>query len=318
MGGGVSSLSKVCVIEKSKREDADVDYTFVQVGIKDGGMDMAGNCGNMSSAVGPFAINEGLIDERSGKIDGDGMTMVRIFNTNTKKIIHSTFATGGSPSAFEPKGDYSIDGVPGTSSKISLSFLRPGGAKAGKTLPTGNAVDVLYCSHGQLPGSLVDVANPGVFVKATDLDVEKDTTPDRLGADTDMMSTLEELRQEGAKKMGLDPAVGSVPKILLLFPPDEADEASGIDIRCQALSMGQAHKAVPLTLALNLGVACNLEGTIPWQLKGTRSKEKHGSVVVGHPSGKLEVGAKMVSGEAESAILLRTARLLMKGEVNCF
>jgi 2-methylaconitate cis-trans-isomerase PrpF len=312
MGSGISSTSKIMVVSKSEREDVDVDYTFVQVGIKDGSLDMAGNCGNMSSAVGPFALGEGLV-QLPGP-DNSAEAVVRMFNTNTTKIIHSTFKIrdGGARFTYDSSGDYNIDGVPGKQSRITLFFLDPAGAKTGKALPTGSPVDTLALPDGStLEASLIDIANPGVFVRASDLGIPGDVVPDTLNANTALMARLELIRQEGARMMGMDPDTQSIPKIVLVSKPSESEE--GVHIECRALSMQQAHKAVPLTLALNLGAACRLEGTIPYQT--AVNAEGKQSVVIAHASGKLEVGSVMKDGKIESAVLHRTARVLMKGEV---
>ncbi|KAF3064634.1 3-methylitaconate isomerase [Daldinia childiae] len=322
MGGGISSTSKICVLAPSTRPDADVEFTFVQVGIGDGKLDLAGNCGNMSSAVGPVAWDEGLVGERGEKVmEGEGgcmEAMVRVFNTNTSKIIHSRFRVAGDPPLYYPEGDYEMDGVPGTQSRITLSFLDPSGAKTGKALPTGNVVDTLTLPDGSaIEASLVDVSNPGVFVRIDDLgikDANPDTfTPQVVESDPILKARLEAIRQAGAAKMGLDPKTESVPKIILLF----SDLGSAdVDIRCLALSMGQAHKAVPLTLALCLGAAANMPGTLPAQVRRTKGKKSNlGPVVIGHPSGTVEIGTTTENGRIISADLLRTARVLMKGQV---
>lgn len=309
MGSGISSTSKVCVISASEREDADVDFTFVQVGIKEGELDLAGNCGNMSSVVGPVAWNEGLLKR---KVEGlDGETAVRIFNTNTSKIVHSSFGVNEATGAYEPCGDYSIDGVSGTGSRITLYFIDPAGAKTGKALPTGNPIDVLELPSGEkIQASLADVSNPGVFVLAKDVGIPGNISSDDLNAKPQFMDRLEAIRQAGAAAMGLDPKTQTVPKIVLLSPPAD----SGSNIICRALSMQQAHKAVPLTLALNLGAACRMPGTLAAKTAaGVEGKE---SVVIEHASGKLEVGAVVSEdGGIKSALLHRTARVLMKGEV---
>ncbi|XDG00866.1 hypothetical protein ABKA04_000481 [Annulohypoxylon sp. FPYF3050] len=331
MGGGISSTSKVCVISASSRQDADIDFTFVQVGIKDGVLDLAGNCGNMSSAVGPVAWDAGLIpkQEAISILAKDGTTrdaggdyreaLVRIFNTNTKKIIHSRFRVTDSPYDYCPQGDYEMDGVPGTQSRITLSFLDPAGAATGKALPTGNAVDTLSLPDGsQIQASLVDVSNPGVFIRIRDLGSQYANpdpeifTPQAVEADLVLKARLEAIRQTGASAMGLNPKTESVPKIVLLFP---SPGSAGVDIRCLALSMGQAHKAVPLTLALCLGAAANMPGTLPAQVRSERSGHEPGPVVIGHPSGTVEIGAQFKDGKIVSADLLRTARILMKGDV---
>ena len=324
MGGGVSSLSKVCVIEQSKREEADVDFEFVQLGVKDGKVDMEGTCGNMTSAVGPWAVDEGLSKPEIEKEGSERLATVRIFNTNTNKLIHARFAVeecgeGGAKAIFNPSGDYAIDGVPGTGSRIVLSFLSPGGSKTGRTLPTGNPVDILHLrSEGSntpasIRASLVDVANPTVFILASDLGIEGAILPEDLDKDSDTMALLEEIRQQGARLMGLDPSVGSIPKIALVSAPGPST-SSGIDIVARTLSMGKTHKAIPLTVALNLGVTCQIPGTLPAEMV-QKLAEGVGKVRVGHPSGKLEVGARMRGGEVESAVLMRTARMLMRGEV---
>lgn len=314
MGSGISSTSKICVVERSSKPGIDVEYTFVQVGIKDGHLDMAGNCGNMSSAVGPFAFNEGLIKAKSATSPGSNEITVRMFNTNTSKVIDSTFSVAADGSGFEHRGDYNIDGVPGQASKITLSFLDPEGSKTGQALPTGQPIDLLRLPNGRaVHASLTDIANPGVFVLASEIGLPGDIHPDALNTDADLMADLELIRQTGARAMGLDPAVQSIPKIVLLSPPTPDEVAHGINIVCRALSMQQPHKAVPLTLALNLGATCRIPGTLAEQIAvGAEGKE---SMTIAHASGKLEVGSVMEGGRVESALLHRTARVLMKGEV---
>ncbi|KAI1485686.1 methylitaconate delta2-delta3-isomerase [Biscogniauxia mediterranea] len=390
MGGGASSTSKVCVLAPAGPElDADVEFTFVQVGVRDGALDLAGNCGNMAAAVGPAAWDEDILAEGArerilstataaaaearggggemmGKREGEEEkeeyreVTVRIFNTNTSKVIHSRFRVRAPNTAdgdgdedgelrYCPEGDYEMDGVPGTQSRITLSFLDPAGAAAAKTggraaLPTGRAVDELALPDGtRVRASLVDVSNPGVFVRADEvLDGDVDwraLTPeaveseDRVGGK--LKARLEAIRRAGAAKMGLDPDTESVPKIVLLFPPTAAEVAGGskaaaaaADVRCLALSMGQAHRAVPLTLALCLGAAANMPGTIAAEVRRRNAgvgggqgqgqgqgKKGKSSVVIGHPSGLVEIGVTIEDGRIVSADLHRTARVLMRGEV---
>lgn len=314
MGSGISSTSKICIVKKSSRPSIDVDYTFVQVGIKDGHLDMAGNCGNMSSAVGPFAFNEGLVKAKSAMGESDELT-VRMFNTNTSKEVHNTFSISSDRSSFNPRGDYSIDGVGGTGSKITLSFLDPGGAKTGYALPTGNAVDVLGLPDGSsIRATLADIANPGVFVLASDLGLPGNISSDAIGANSTLLTRLEDIRQAGAAVMGLDPEVQSVPKIVLLSSPTAAEIEQGVHIVCRALSMGQAHKAVPLTLALNLGATCRIPGTLA--AEAALGAEGRTSIKIAHASGDVDVGSVFdKNGRLESALLHRTARILMKGDV---
>ncbi|KAF0639581.1 hypothetical protein FPSE5266_03518 [Fusarium pseudograminearum] len=286
MGSGISSTSKIVILGPPSRDNVDVNFTFVQVGIQDGGLDMAGNCGNMSSLVGPVAWDSGLISSKAVESDQDGSqwATARFLNTNTNKIMSSKFRIEGSPLRYTHKGDYAMDGVPGTGSKVVMSFLDPAGAKTGKALPTGNAVDTLTLSDGTaVKVSLVDVGNPGVFISTESLGLADhlSLTPALVESNTQLRDRLEEIRQAGATLMGLDPKVKSVPKIVLLFPSSGSSE---VDIRCLALSMGQAHKAVPLTLALCLGAASQLKGTIASDLIDGKSKD---TVTIGHPSGKL-------------------------------
>lgn len=334
MGSGISSTSKIVVLGPPSRSDIDVDYTFVQVGIKDGKLDLAGNCGNMSSLVGPVAWDKGLInrdqileeDEQGAK-----WARVRFFNTNTSKVLESKFMVKGEPPMFCPQGDYAMDGIPGTGSKVTLSFLDPAGAKTGQALPTGSPADKLHLpGSNTIEASLVDVSNPGVFVRAQDVlslarggqllgSAAQSLTPEAVEADDTLKMILEQVRQAGASRMGLDPKVESVPKVVMVLPspPDRHT-----DIDCLAMSMGQAHKAVPLTLALCLGAACQIPKSIPNGMlvqpsASPCSPPASGSrtVTIGHASGMMDIGISTKDGEIVSAELLRTARVMMKGEV---
>ncbi|KAI1744033.1 hypothetical protein F4680DRAFT_408232 [Xylaria scruposa] len=240
--------------------------------------------------------------------------------------MHARFRVQGEPPVYCPAGRYSMDGVPGAQSRITLSFVDPAGAKTGRALPTGNAVDVLELPDGSaVRASLVDVSNPGVFIALDELGlghVSPDTFhPAAVEADEMLKKRLEMIRRAGATRMGLDPEVESVPKIVLLFPRN-LNEHSGneneVDIRCLGMSMGQAHKAAPLTLALCLGAAANIDGTVAAQIRRRRAggdEESSSSVVIGHPSGTVEIGVTFKDGNIVSADLHRTARVMMKGEV---
>ncbi|KAL2678774.1 hypothetical protein Neosp_009525 [[Neocosmospora] mangrovei] len=314
MGGEVSSLSKICIVSPSTREDADVDFEFVQIVIEDGALDLASNCGNMTAAIGPFALDEKLFSPSATQLSKQpGHTTVRIFNTNTKKVIASTFPTHGQPPRFQPHGAYKMDGVPGTGSKISLSFLSPGGTQTGAVFPTGNGITSMATTGkngGHVQASLVDVANPVVYVDGTSLGISPDVTPADLDQKTGTMISLESIRREAASLMGMNPDVASVPKLVILFPPQDTD----VNITCMALSMGQAHKAIPLTLALNLAVACRFEGNLASELvKGVGGD---GKITIQHPSGTITVGTEIRGENVESATIYSTARLLMSGEVN--
>ncbi|AEO58096.1 hypothetical protein MYCTH_2060364 [Thermothelomyces thermophilus ATCC 42464] len=282
-------------------------------------LDMAGNCGNMLSIVGPVAFDAGLSQHREPETDsetGERTAVVRILNTNTRKVVHSRFRISGDPPSYCPQGAYEMDGVPGKQSRINLGFISPGGAATGKTLPTGNPVDTLDLPDGStIEASLVDVSNPGVFVRLSDLGIQDPAslTPTAVEADAPLKARLEHIRRAGASLMGLDPNTESVPKIVLVFPSDVTRQSGGVNIKCLALSMGQAHKAVPLTLGLCLGAAARLPGTIPHQLAVGANESD--TIVVGHPGGKLDVSAKVEDGQVLTVDLSRTARVLMTGSV---
>lgn len=329
MGSGISSTSKVVVIGPPSAASAgvgpavDAEFTFVQVGIRDGALDLAGTCGNMTAIVGPAAWDMGLLPASRipSVVSYDGAThsrwaTLRILNTNTSKVVVSRFKLDGSPLVYAPQGSYAMDGVPGTQSPITLSFLDPAGAKTGRALPTGHPVDQLTLPDGSsVTASLVDVSNPGVFVTTASLGIDDAAaatlTPAVVEANLPLKTRLEQIRQAGASAMRLDPKIESVPKVVMLLPPAARKNAQ-IDIQCLAMSMGQAHKAAPLTLSLCLGAASQLDGTIAAQLMGGEKKDV---VRIGHPSGVVDVGTTVRNGRIEEAKLLRTARVLMKGDV---
>ncbi|KAL6871878.1 PrpF protein [Trichoderma novae-zelandiae] len=342
MGSGISSTSKVVVVgppssssspspshnspfpsTSSSATPIDAEFTFVQVGIRDGSLDLAGTCGNMTAIVGPAVWDLGLVPASriASSVSYDPIShtrwaTLRILNTNTGKVVLSRFKLDGSPLMYDPWGDYAMDGVPGTQSPITLSFLDPAGAKTGKALPTGNPVDELLLADGsRIKASLVDVGNPGVFITASSLNLDSTTaaalTPSSIESNSPLKARLEQIRQAGALAMHLDPKTESVPKVVLLLPPSARTSAQ-TDIQCLAMSMGQAHKAVPLTLALCLGAASQMDGTLAAELVGGANKAV---VRIGHPSGVVDVGTTVRGGRIEEAKLLRTARVLMKGEV---
>ncbi|KAL7930963.1 PrpF protein [Trichoderma chlorosporum] len=277
----------------------------------------------MSAIVGPAAWDMGLVPPSrvASRVSYDAATRsrwatLRILNTNTRKVLVSRFLLGGSPLAYAPRGAYAMDGVPGTQSPITLSFVDPAGAKTGRALPTGHPVDELRLPDGsRVRASLVDVSNPGVFITTSSLGIDDaaaaNLTPASVEADAALKARLEQIRQAGASAMGLDPKTESVPKVVVLLPASARNSAE-TDVQCLAMSMGQAHKAVPLTLALCLGAASQMDGTVAAELMGGRKKQV---VRVGHQSGVVDVGTTVKDGKIEEAKLLRTARVLMKGEV---
>ena len=311
LGGGISSLSKIAVVGLASRDDADVDYTFAQVGVTEPTISYRGNCGNISSAIGPFAVDEGLV-----AVDGDE-AVVRIHNTNTGKIIESRFAVVDGRAAVT--GDFVISGVAGSGAPIRLAFRDPGGAVTGRLLPTGNAVDTLPLTDGRaIDVSLVDAANPVVFVTAASLALTGSETPAEL-SDPALLATFEEIRIAGAVAMGIageTEARETMKNLPLIAIVSAAPDPSRADIEVRAISSGQPHRAVPLTAAMCLAIAAQLPGTLVAQ---TMRKPIDGRVVVHHASGSLPVAA-IVAEEAgalvaKEAMVHRTARRLMDGRV---
>ncbi|KAJ5539899.1 hypothetical protein N7513_008231 [Penicillium frequentans] len=319
LGGGISSLSKVCIVGKPTHPDADVDYTFVSLGIKNTDVDYSSNCGNMISAVGPYAVDSGLFPLSQENLD---LALVRIHNTNTGKIIHSSFPVVDGEAA--STGKFSIDGVAGTAARIQLDFINPAGSVTGKLLPTGQAID----TFDGIPVTCIDAANPCVFVQASDLGVDGNMTPDEINAHPDLLSRLDSIRRQAGAKMGLaeTPAAvpGSIPKISLVSAPSASDakdvkmkQTSGhVDLLARALSVGQPHKAVPITVALALAAAARVPGsTVALAVAGKDPVDGAG-ITIGHASGNLLVGAKFdTAGALASATVFRTARQLFEGRI---
>ena len=329
MGGGVSSLSKICVVgsssEAQKATGIDVEYTFAQVGIRDSIIDYSGNCGNLSSMIGVFAADEDICTPQISQKQGSRMTgTVRTFNTNTNKRIDNTFfVMEAEGRRYVPVLDgerASIAGVPGRASPILLDFVAPSGARTGKLLPTSRpreTVDIsLSNSHEvTVPVSLVDATNPTVFTNdqglRSALGIPNNAPIDY--AQPDVVDALEQIRQAGARRMGLDPLAQAQPKVAVLNPPprDDADA----DIVINAFSMGVLHRAVPMTVGLCLGVAACVPHTLAWEALGGR-RDTNELLRIRHPGGVVEVGAELGgNGEVTSARVMRTGRRLMKGLV---
>jgi len=315
MGGGLSSLNKVCVVGAPSRADADVDYTFVQLTPDTRAVDYGGNCGNMSSAIGPFALEEGLVSPASVLNPSQDEAAVVIHNTNTGKLIRARFPVVGGLLAAD--GPFALDGVAGTAAPIRLEFLEPGGAKTGRLLPTGNAVDVIAIPGRNIEASLVDAANPCVFVRAADVGKTGAELPGELEADGEWLALMEAIRLAGASAMGL-PHVASIPKVAMLAAPADAAllsgetlAAEGHDIAVRMISVGQPHRAVPITGAVCLAVAARVPGTIAQALCTAPA----GPIRIGHASGTTTVDAAVTEGHAEYGAVYRTARRLMEGSV---
>lgn len=317
LGAGISSLSKVCVVSPSTHPCADIDYTFASVPISSSDVDFSANCGNMSSPIGPYAYNHGLVDR------GDQPSAtVRIHNTNTGKLIHSTFAVTDDRKEAATSGDCTIAGVPGTGAEIKLAFLDPAGSKTGALLPTGNVVDKLDGTDA----SCIDAANPCIFVRAADLAVAGTELPDQLSNNISLLHRLEVLRRLGARAMGMcqqnQDASRAVPKIVMVTKPAKHEVLSGkdleegdVDIVARVMADCQPHRAIPLTAALCTGVAATVKGSLVEALLGSKRTKKR-VLTIGHPSGAIEVAAERDGeGNVKTAEMLRTARPLMEGVV---
>ena len=328
MGGGLSSLNKICIVGPPSRADADVDYTFVQLTPDITTVDYGGNCGNMSSAIGPFALEEGMVAPAQG-----AEASVRIHNTNTGKLILARFPVEDGQLA--PDGDFVLDGVAGTAAPIKLEFLDPGGAKTGKLLPTGNAVDLLERpGFDPIEASLIDAANPCVFVRAANVGKTGAELPGELEADAVWLVLMEAIRRAGSVAMGLAADLGaaariaSIPKVAMVsapFPPYPSGEGlnhrliSGaflqpeeFDIAIRMISVGQPHRAVPITGAVCLAVAARIPGSIPHEA----CRAQVGPIRIGHASGTTQVDAAIdAAGRAEYGAVFRTARRLFEGSV---
>ncbi len=331
MGGGISSLSKICVIGPPTRDGADVDYTFAQVSVEDAAVDYSGNCGNMSSAVGPFAVDEGLT---AAVTDATGEATVRIHNTNTRKLIVAHFSLDGGRAAVD--GDFRLPGVAGSGAPVRLDFIEPGGAGTGRLLPTGNPMDTLELNGARMiEVSMVDAANPCVFVSADALGASGVEMPEELEANGGLLRRLDAIRIAASLKMGIAKTaeaaarIPSIPKVAMVAPAHEARTLAGerlaaedADVTVRMISIGQPHRAVPLTGAMCLAVASRIEGTVVNQI--TRpSGSPDDPVRIAQPSGLTVVGAAVRrEGDregrdwlAERATVYRTARRLMEGWV---
>lgn len=324
MGGGISSLSKVCIVGPSSRADADIDYTFAQVSVKEAKVDFSGNCGNMSSAMGPFAIDEGLV-KASGK-----EALVRIHNTNTRKIIWSRFDMDDGFAAVD--GELSIPGVAGTGAPVRLEFREPGGATTGKLLPTGRVSDVLEVpGYGKFTVSMVDAANAACFVRADELGLTGTEMPEALDANTELLEKLAAIRIAASIAMGIAAtpeeakAKKVVPFIGFVSGPQHASTLTGqsinaddVDLTGRMISTGQPHRALPLTGSLCMAVAARLEGSVVHAVTRVAA-DAEAPIRIAMPSGILTVAAsvKRPGGEwfAEQGAFYRTQRRLFEGQV---
>ena len=322
LGGSQSVTSKVAIIRKSARPDADVDYTFAQVSVDKPLVSYKGNCGNISSGVGPFAIEKGLVEAK------DGETAVRIYNTNTDKIIEAVVKTPEGQVAYE--GDFYIAGVPGTASPVKLKFVDPAGTLGKGLLPTGSAVDVLEVpGYGPVEVSIVDAANPLVFARAKDLGLSGRELPDELNADAEKLDLLEKVRGLAAVKLGLIEDytrsawdTPGIPKMTFVAEAEDYVNGDGkeikkeqIDLFSRMMSMQKTHPSYAMTGAMCTAAAAVIPGSIVAQVLPTNVDTQF--IRIGHPGGILECGVDYRENGAcpiiDDTFGFRTANLLMEG-----
>lgn len=326
LGGSQSVTSKVAIIKKSERPDADVDYTFAQVSVDKPIVSYKGNCGNISSGVGPFAIEKGLVEAKEGN------TSVRIYNTNTDKIIVGEVNTRDGQVQYE--GDFVIAGVPGTASPIKLKFVDPSGTLGKGLLPTGNVVDVLEVpGYGKVEVSIVDAANPLVFAKAVDLGLKGGETPDEINGSEEKLDLLEKVRGLAAVKLGLiDDYTKSawetpgIPKMTFVAEAADYTTADGkelkksdIDLLSRMMSMQKAHPSYAMTGAMCTAAAAVIKESIVNQVLSKDTDTQF--IRIGHASGVLECGVDYVEDaenkdvpKIDDTFGFRTANLIMEGK----
>jgi len=328
MGGATSSTSKTVILSRSKRPGHDVDYLFGQVSIDKPFVDWSGNCGNLSAAVGPFALANGLIDPE--RIPRDGIATVRIWQANIgKTIVARVPMTDGE---VQETGDFELDGVTFPAAEVQLEFMDPADddAEGGAMFPTGNVVDDLEVPGiGTLRATMINAGIPTIFVNAVDIGYTGTELQDAINGDEKALAMFETIRSHGALRMGLisdlaDAATRQhTPKVAFVAPPanyvassGKAVTADSIDLLVRALSMGKLHHAMMGTAAVAIGTAAAIPGTLVNLAAGGGERE---AVRFGHPSGTLRVGAEASQENGEwsvsKAIMSRSARVLMEGYV---
>lgn len=323
MGGSDPLTSKIAIIKQSERSDADVEYTFGQVGVNDAQVTYGGNCGNMLSAVGPFAIDNGLVAVKEPE------TTVRIFNTNTKQIIHSDIQVKDGQSRV--LGDCSVSGVPGTGSLIRLNFMGAKGSMTGKLLPTGNPVDKVKLDIGEVEVSLIDSATAFVFVDAKGIGMRGDELAEEILNSSKILERLELIRswaavQVGAIKEGENATAitPNVPRVAAVCTPHDYKASTGnvikenqIHLIGRQMSMQKPHKTYAVTGGICTAVAAQVPGSIVNKL--SKTEEGSETLKIGHPAGIIEVQAEVKQNgddyDVGRAALVRTARKLMEGHI---
>jgi len=328
MGAATSSTSKTVILAQSSRPDHDVDYLFGQVSIDQPFVDWSGNCGNLSAAVGPFAIANGLVDPQ--RVPADGIAVVRIWQANIgKTIIAHVPMTGG---AVQEAGDFELDGVTFPAAEVQLEFMDPAddGDAGGSMFPTGNLIDELEVPGvGTFKATFINSGIPTIFLEAAALGYTGTELQDDINGDPAALARFETIRAHGALRMGLisslEEAAGRqhTPKVAFVAPPADYTASSGkriaagdVDLLVRAMSMGKLHHAMMGTASVAIATAAAVPGTLVNLAAGGGERE---GVRFGHPSGTLRVGAqaRQVNGEwtVTKAIMSRSARVLMEGWV---
>ncbi len=325
MGGATSSTSKCVILSKSTRPEHDVDYLYGQISIDQDFVDWSGNCGNLSTAAGAFAIHAGLVD--ASRIPQNGICTVRIWQANIGKTIiaHVPVADG----RVQESGDFELDGVAFPAAEIVLEFLDPSDDE-GALFPTGNLVDTLEVEGvGSLAATMISAGIPTVFVNAADLGFTGTELREAINGDAVQLARLEKIRVAGALKMGLIQKAEEAatrqhtPKLAWVAPAQSYTAASGktitqsdVDLLVRAMSMGKLHHAMMGTCAVAIGTAAAIPGTLVNTAAGGGERQ---AVRFGHPSGTLRVGAEAVQvggqWQVTKAVMSRSARIIMQGEV---
>lgn len=325
MGGATSSTSKTVILSKSAQPDHDVDYLFGQVSIDKPFVDWSGNCGNLSAAVGAFAINSGLLD--ASRIPENGIATVRVWQANIGKTIITKIPIRHGE--VQETGDFELDGVTFPAAEIEVAFMDPADGE-GALFPTGNLVDNLEVPGvGTLKATMINAGIPTIFVKAEEIGYSGTELQEAINSDERALAMFEKIRAQGALKMGLIKDLNEAasrqhtPKIAFVAEPKVYISSSGktvesgnIDLLVRALSMGKLHHAMMGTAAVAIGTAAAIPGTLVNQSAGGGLLN---SVCFGHPSGTLRVGAEATQSNEKwsvnSAIMSRSARILMEGWV---
>lgn len=328
MGGATSSTSKTVILAKSQQPEHDVDYLFGQVSIDQSFVDWSGNCGNLTAAVGSFAISNGLVD--AARIPDNGICTVRIWQVNIQKTIiaHVPITQG----QVQETGDFELDGVTFPAAEVQIEFLDPAddGEDGGAMFPTGNLVDTLEVPEiGRFQATFINAGIPTIFLNAEDIGYTGSELQDAINGDVKALARFETIRAYGAKQMGLIQDISEAasrqhtPKIAFVSKPKQYVSSSGktiteqdTDLLVRALSMGKLHHAMMGTAAVAIGTAAAIPGTLVNLAAGGGARE---AVRFGHPSGTLRVGAQAIQEKGQwvvkKAVMSRSARVLMEGWV---